>query len=71
MPKKKHRQALPPLDAEAQAIKARAQRVASCSREMFAAIEPILATHRCRLSTRQEIVDGRPGDVQIIVVPAD
>ena len=61
----------PPPDAEAAALIARAQRVAACSREVFAAIETILARHRCRLSTIQEVRDGRPGDVQILVVPAD
>ena len=63
--------ASPPPDPEALAVLARAQRTAACSREVFAAVEPILARHRCRLSTLQEVRDGRPGDVQIVIVPAD
>ena len=58
-------------DVEAQALMARARRVHQCETEVFAALEPILQRHRCRLATRQEILDGQPGPVRVVVVAND
>ena len=54
-------------------IRARAatRRVALCEREVQAALVPILARYRCRLGTVQEIVDGRPGPVRVVVMALD
>jgi hypothetical protein len=57
--------------AEQVRVIARARRIARCEREVQAALAPILQRHRCRLGTRQEIIDGQPGDVRVVVVPSD
>ena len=57
--------------AEQLGVIARAKRVATCQAEVFAAIQPILARHRCRLGTLQEIKDGQPGVVRVVVVASD
>ena len=65
---------MPPSDdavngeREAQARAERvAVRVAACEAEVWAALLPILARHRCRLVTVQAIIDGQAGPVQIRV----
>ena len=69
MPKRKA--AAKAVDPEARAIIERARRVAACEREVLAAVAPILARYRCRLGTVQEIVDGQPGPVRIVVITQD
>ncbi len=59
------------VDADAAGIIARAQRVSACEQQIFAAIAPILARHRCKLGTVQEIVDGQPGPMRVVVVALD
>ena len=54
--------------ASALAIIARARRVAECERQVLEAVGPILAAHRCRLGTIQEVVDGRGGAVRVVVM---
>jgi hypothetical protein len=58
-------------DVEHLAALARQARIARCEAELQAALGPILARHRCRLATRQEIVDGRPGPVYIVVAAVE
>jgi hypothetical protein len=58
-------------DVEAQAIMARAARIAACEREVWEAVRPILERHRCRLGTVQEVVDGQAGAVKIVVFAND
>ena len=45
----------------------RTARVAACEAEVWAALLPILARHRCRMVTVQVNVDGQAGPVQIRV----
>ncbi|MEP7359599.1 MAG: hypothetical protein ABI847_20270 [Anaerolineales bacterium] len=58
-------------DVEALALAARARRVAVCEQAVLAAIGPILARYRCRLGTVQEVVDGRPGPVRVVVMAVE
>jgi hypothetical protein len=58
----------PPQDIESQALMARARRVRTCELEVFAAIRPILERYRCRLGTVQEVVDGQPGAMRVVVM---
>ena len=59
------------MGIEQQAVIARARRIATCEREVWEALAPILERHRCRLGTVQEIVDGRGGAVRIVVFAKD
>ena len=59
------------LDPAAQAAIARARRVAECERAVAAALAPLLARYDCRLGTLQEIKDGQPGAVRIVVLAND
>ncbi len=61
---------MPPNDDTSEGereAQARAERVAACEAEVWAALLPILARHCCRLVTVQAIIDGRAGLVQIRV----
>jgi hypothetical protein len=60
-----------PIDIEGQAIIARAHRIATCEREVWEALAPILQRHHCRLGTVQEIIDGQAGAVRIVVFAND
>lgn len=70
MPDKKQRRKVPPapaVDDEKLAEAARTRRILQCELDVLAAIEPILKRHRCRLGTVQQVIDGRPGPVQVKV----
>ena len=61
---------MPPSDETTEGereAQARAERVATCEAEVWAALLPILAHYRCRLVTVQVTIDGQPGPVQIRV----
>lgn len=57
----------PAIDIEAQAIAARARRVARCEQELWPVMSAILEKHGCRIGTTQEIIDGNPGRVDVRV----